>query len=242
MNKKPIFITRGITQEKSTDTKFIVESFGRVFKMNFTSVEAKDLHPFDVIINESGEVFEIDAIEINEGIYKVYMTSDTHEELSEDFTSDTTMGLVNNFKDIDCVEYDEVLELHEDTNKKVKLNKIMQGDVKKYKVYVKNDKGNVVKVNFGDPNMEIKRDNPERRKNFRARHNCDTPGPRWKAKYWACKTWSNKSVTALLKENVEKPKSDIRKKVEKLVVDETLNSLNEIVYNPNLYGRLTKFN
>ena len=70
-------------------------------------------------------------------------------------------------------------ELYEEENKKVKLNKIMRGDVKKYKVYVKNDKGNVVKVNFGDPNMEIKRDDPNRRKNFRARHNCDNPGPRW---------------------------------------------------------------
>lgn len=61
---------------------------------------------------------------------------------------------------------------------------------KKFSVYVKNDKGNVVKVNFGDPNMEIKRDDPARRKSFRARHKCDTnPGPRWKARYWSCKKW-----------------------------------------------------
>lgn len=68
---------------------------------------------------------------------------------------------------------------------------------KKFSVYVKNDKGNIVKVNFGDPNMEIKRDDPARRKSFRARHQCDTkPGPRWKAKYWSCKMWeSKKSVT-----------------------------------------------
>lgn len=68
---------------------------------------------------------------------------------------------------------------------------------KKFAVYVKNEKGNVVKVNFGDPNMEIKRDDPARRKNFRARHRCDTnPGPRWKARYWSCKMWeSKKSVT-----------------------------------------------
>lgn len=69
------------------------------------------------------------------------------------------------------------------------------GGPKKFSVYVKNDKGNVVKVNFGDPNMEIKRDDPERRKSFRARHNCDNPGPRWKARYWSCKMWSKKSVT-----------------------------------------------
>ena len=60
---------------------------------------------------------------------------------------------------------------------------------KKFSVYVKNEKGNVVKVNFGDPNMEIKRDDPERRKSFRARHNCDNPGPKWKARYWSCYQW-----------------------------------------------------
>ena len=61
---------------------------------------------------------------------------------------------------------------------------------KKFSVYVKNEKGNVVKVNFGDPNMEIKRDDPARRKSFRARHGCDkNPGPKWKAKYWSCYQW-----------------------------------------------------
>jgi hypothetical protein len=60
---------------------------------------------------------------------------------------------------------------------------------KKFSVYVKNEKGNVVKVNFGDPNMEIKRDDPDRRRNFRARHNCDNPGPKTKARYWSCRQW-----------------------------------------------------
>ena len=80
--------------------------------------------------------------------------------------------------------------------RKVKLGKIMQGDVKKFKVYVKNDKGNVVKVNFGfggksahGKRMVIKKNNPARRKSFRARHHCETPGPRWKSRYWACRTW-----------------------------------------------------
>jgi hypothetical protein len=70
---------------------------------------------------------------------------------------------------------------------------------KKFSVYVKNEKGNIVKVNFGDPNMEIKRDDPNRRKNFRARHNCDNPGPKTKARYWSCKMWSKKSVTQVTK-------------------------------------------
>ena len=72
--------------------------------------------------------------------------------------------------------------------RKVPLGKPMRGDVKKFKVYVK--KGdNVVKVNFGDPNMKIKKSNPARRKSFRARHRCDTPGPRHKARYWSCRKW-----------------------------------------------------
>ncbi len=81
--------------------------------------------------------------------------------------------------------------------KNVKLNKPFRtpGGPKKFSVYVKNDKGNIVKVNFGDPNMEIRRDDPNRRKNFRARHNCDTPGPKTKAKYWSCKMWSKKNVS-----------------------------------------------
>ena len=75
--------------------------------------------------------------------------------------------------------------------RKVKLGKPFRtpDGPKKFSVYVKNDKGNVVKVNFGDPNMEIKKDNPKRRKSFRARHRCDTPGPRWKARYWSCRKW-----------------------------------------------------
>jgi hypothetical protein len=71
----------------------------------------------------------------------------------------------------------------------VPLGKPMKGDVKKSKVYVKNEKGNVVKVEFGDPNMTIKKHIPGRRKNFRARHNCDDPGPKTKARYWSCKAW-----------------------------------------------------
>ena len=73
--------------------------------------------------------------------------------------------------------------------RKVKLGKPMAGDVKKFKVYVKNPKGNVVKVNFGQKGVKIKKNNPARRKSFRARHNCDNPGPRHKARYWSCRKW-----------------------------------------------------
>lgn len=73
--------------------------------------------------------------------------------------------------------------------RKVQLGKPMQGDVKKFKVYVKNSAGKVVKVNFGQKGMVIKKNNPKRRKSFRARMNCDNPGPRWKANYWSCRKW-----------------------------------------------------
>jgi len=89
-----------------------------------------------------------------------------------------------------------------DKNKGKNLNKPFRtpGGPKKFSVYVKNDKGNVVKVNFGDPNLSIKRSNPERRKSYRARHHCDSPGPRWKANWWSCRNWeAGRSVTDNLK-------------------------------------------
>jgi len=83
----------------------------------------------------------------------------------------------------------EQIDEAEYQGRKVPLGKPMKGDVKKSKVYVKKPNGKVVKVNFGDKNMRIKKSNPARRKSFRARHNCDNPGPRWKARYWSCRAW-----------------------------------------------------
>lgn len=88
-------------------------------------------------------------------------------------------------------EWSEYAEAAEYQGRKVTLNKpfLTPDGPKKRSVYVKNEKGNVVKVNFGDPNMKIKKNDPARRKSFRARHNCDNPGPKWKARYWSCKAW-----------------------------------------------------
>ena len=83
----------------------------------------------------------------------------------------------------------EVIEEAEYQGRKVELNKPMQGDSKKFKVYVKNEKGNVVVVHFGAKGMNIKKNNPAARKSFRARMNCDNPGPKWKANYWSCRKW-----------------------------------------------------
>jgi hypothetical protein len=107
---------------------------------------------------------------------------------------------VENYQDLRefaqfMAEYKSNINEAEYQGRKVKLGKIMQGDVKKFKVYVRNDKGNVVKVNFGQGGdakggtMRIRKNNPEARKSFRARHNCDNPGPRWKARYWSCRKW-----------------------------------------------------
>jgi len=91
---------------------------------------------------------------------------------------------------------DDVIDEADYQGRKVKLGKPMQGDVKKFKVYVKNPKGNVVKVNFGHGGssvkgkaMKIRKNNAAARRSFRARHNCDNPGPRHKARYWSCRKW-----------------------------------------------------
>jgi hypothetical protein len=91
----------------------------------------------------------------------------------------------------EIIDEDGKIIAAEKNGRKVTLNKPFRtpDGPKKFSVYVKNEKGNVVKVNFGDPNMKIKKNIPERRKSFRARHNCDNPGPKWKARYWSCKAW-----------------------------------------------------
>ena len=119
------------------------------------------------------------------------------------FESITEDGMTTNhiYYEIDGKGYGYTLEFVNELNeaeyqgRKVKLGKIMQGDQKKFKVYVKNPKGNVVKVNFGQGGdakggtMRIRKSNPKARASFRARHNCDNPGPRHKARYWSCRKW-----------------------------------------------------
>ena len=108
--------------------------------------------------------------------------------------------LSSKISDVEMLEYSDSEDWECETQAEKKtLNKpfrLPSGSKKKFGVYVKNDKGNVVKVTFGDPNMEIKRDDPARRKSFRARHQCDTnPGPKYKARYWSCRQWrSGKKV------------------------------------------------
>ena len=187
--KKPVFVKTGVTEVKESYNNFIVENSSKIFTSYFSTIEAQNLLPSDVIINESGEMFNIDYIElINENIL-VLMNDFDGIELQEVFSPDTVMGFVDNIEESEFNDFGDKIEVYESENKKVKLNKIMRGDVKKYKVYVRKPNSNIVKVEFGDPNMRIKKSNPKRRKSFRARHNCDNPGPRWKARYWACRSW-----------------------------------------------------
>ena len=151
----------------------------------------------DNIVESRIKEFARDLTHLNNEQFKL-----KHGRLKEEIRKEigTTMQVktFKEFQDIDtkceeCIfEHEqEPLQEAEYQGKKVKLNDPFRtsGGPKKFSVYVKNEKGNVVKVNFGDPNMEIKRDDPDRRKNFRARHNCDNPGPKWKARYWSCYQW-----------------------------------------------------
>jgi hypothetical protein len=119
-------------------------------------------------------------------------------DTAKDFVTFIQHGSLEDYYEIEneVNQYDSQLNEAEYQGRKVQLGKPMQGDIKKFKVYVKNAKGKVVKVNFGfggksakGKRMVIKAKNPKRRAAYRARHHCDNPGPRWKANYWSCKKW-----------------------------------------------------
>jgi hypothetical protein len=157
----------------------------RMIRKNKELIRMDLIHFIQIYLEESDD--------INESKKDMNIESIIRKVLIEEFIQ------VNEFlyEDIyGSVEEVNLLQEAEYQGRKVQLGKIMQGDIKKFKVYVKNDKGKVVKVNFGfggksakGKRMVIKKNNPERRRSFRARHNCDNPGPRWKPRYWACRTW-----------------------------------------------------
>jgi hypothetical protein len=129
---------------------------------------------------------------------KITITEQQFKRLFENNEETPVLIYEDEFGSIENTDFvcDNLLNEAEYQGRKVQLGKIMQGDVKKSKVYVKNDKGKVVKVNFGfggksakGKRMVIKKNNPARRKSFRARMNCDNPGPRWKPRYWSCRAW-----------------------------------------------------
>jgi len=130
----------------------------------------------------SGDFFHIELAE-DEGI-ETYVIA----EWSESVLIEADATVLKLLEQHGATFHDELTEA-EYQGRSVPLGKPMAGDVKKSKVYVKKPNGKVVKVNFGDKKMTIKKSNPKRRKSFRARHNCQNPGPRWKARYWSCRAW-----------------------------------------------------
>jgi len=133
---------------------------------------------------ESGhEDFDIEIVSNDDDVAEDEVTYEDDDEFFEDY------GVM-------WYNDDDLIDEAEYQGRKVKLGKPMAGDTKKFKVYVKNPKGNVVKVNFGHggssvkgKSMRIRKNNPKARRSFRARHNCDNPGPRHKARYWSCRKW-----------------------------------------------------
>ena len=128
--------------------------------------------------------------------FDIEVSTDMTDDLEEE-TYDDDDDFYEEYGEMWYNEDDDPMDEAEYQGRKVKLGKPMQGDVKKFKVYVKDPKtGNVKKVNFGHGGssvkgkaMKIKKSNPARRRSFRARHNCDNPGPRTKARYWSCRKW-----------------------------------------------------
>ena len=154
-------------------------------------------------ITEDGVIIQVDETalklmidakkQLNEGMTKRAMEDDAERmELAQfleqyaqrpedkEWVTEFWKAINGDEEDIDEAKYQ---------GREVSLGKPMAGDVKKSKVYVKKPNGKVVKVNFGDKKMRIKKSNPKRKKSFRARHHCENPGPRWKARYWSCRAW-----------------------------------------------------
>jgi hypothetical protein len=174
----------------------------------------------------NGHAWAVDHISTSaDDIEEVYHFMEANLE-GADYDGETEGGYQDEYGSVENVNLNEA----EYEGKTVTLGKPSSGDVKnkKFKVYVKNAKGNVVKVNFGDPNMEIKRDNPERKKAFRARHNCAEAKDRTTPKYWSCKMWSNTPVSKLVGENLtgNEKNSIFEKKMLKLKLHETFNQEN----------------
>ena len=136
--------------------------------------------------SEKSILNRIDGLNVDEHEYQPFPEEDEFD-INEDEDFEEVLGVLG-------FPEDELWEA-EYRGRKVPLNKPMRGDVKKFKVYVNSGKKNkdgtikVKKVEFGAKGMKIKKSNPERRKSFRARHNCENPGPKTKARYWSCKKW-----------------------------------------------------
>ena len=168
----------GLLEDQTTYEIFEDEDDNQVLRVELhRSLDSTEADELAESLNE-----KLKAMGLNEFDIEISTDEALDEETLEgdDFHSAYDVMWFNEDENLDEAEY---------RGRKVPLGKPMQGDVKKFKVYVRKPNGNVVKVNFGDPNMRIRKSNPARRRSFRARHNCANPGPRTKARYWSCRKW-----------------------------------------------------
>jgi len=168
----------GLLEDQTTYEIFEDEDDNQVLRVELhRSLDSTEADELAESLNE-----KLKAMGLNEFDIEISTDETLDEETLEgdDFHSAYDVMWFNEDENLDEAEY---------RGRKVPLGKPMQGDVKKFKVYVRKPNGNVVKVNFGDPNMRIRKSNPARRRSFRARHNCANPGPRTKARYWSCRKW-----------------------------------------------------
>jgi hypothetical protein len=190
--------------------KTIHHASGELLEMSHDEVDA-------MIAN--GHAWAVDHIATSsDDIEEVYHFMEANLDDSGDYDGETAHGYEDEYGSVEHM-------MAEGKYDGKPLGKPMKGDVKKFKVYVRNKKGNVIKVNFGDPNMEIKRDNPKRRKSFRARHKCAQAKDRTTPKYWSCKMWSKKPVSKIVEEslNVSKNFSILDKNTIKMKLHEAFN-------------------
>ena len=190
-NKQRVAICLGQTKRsKSSLLNNVLEILG--FSMSYEcdecEAEAELLTTDNIVVPNPDDYIDFD--EVTEDID---IASEAKYAYKDPMTKEVFYyDKMGNYKKNDrYLKLDNEANASEYQGRKVTLNKPFRTSdgPKKFSVYVRNEKGNVVKVNFGDPNMKIKKNIPERRKSFRARHNCDNPGPKWKARYWSCKAW-----------------------------------------------------
>jgi hypothetical protein len=168
----------GLLEDQTTYEIFEDEDDNQVLRVELhRSLDETEADELAESLNE-----KLKAMGLNEFDIEISTDEALDEETLEgdDFHSAYDVMWFNEDENLDEAEY---------RGRKVPLGKPMRGDVKKFKVYVRKPNGNVVKVNFGDKNMRIKKSIPARRRSFRARHNCANPGPRTKARYWSCRKW-----------------------------------------------------
>jgi hypothetical protein len=190
--KQRVAICLGQTRKKSKSGLFsnVLEILGLSLSYNDCEKcgDVEEVNANNIIIPN-----DIDYVDFGEKTEEFILPSQASYEYMDPVTYEKYYfeRRGNYKKDGRYLRYEGEAKSAEYQGRKVTLNKPFRtsNGPKKFAVYTKNESGNVVIVRFGDPNMKIKKNIPERRKSFRARHNCDNPGPKWKARYWSCKAW-----------------------------------------------------